>query len=204
MLTIYGNLQSRTSRCLWVLEELGLTYRREPVTAGSDHTRSEAYLALNPSGKVPTLVDGKFVLTESVAITYYLASKETSPLWPKEPQALARVFQWSNWAATDLEFPLSTILREMRRANAAGTPPDEEIIANALSTAAATLKTLEAYLATGPQFIAGDEFTVGDINSAVSVSFIAPRVDMSAYPATKAWLDRSFARPAWRRVQANG
>ncbi|ALQ02614.1 MULTISPECIES: glutathione S-transferase family protein [Pseudomonas] len=204
MLTIYGNLQSRTSRCLWALEELGLAYRREPLVAASEQTRTEDYRALNPSGKVPTLVDGDFVLTESVAITYYLASKAPSPLWPTTPHALARVFQWSNWAATDLELPLSTIMREMRRATAAGTPPDQEVIGSALGAAAVTLGSLEAYLANGPQFIAGDDFSVGDINTAVSVSFVAPRVDMAAYPATKAWLERSFSRPAWQRVQANG
>lgn len=202
MLTIYGNLQSRTSRCLWALEELGLPYRHVPLAPSSAETRTTTYLALNPSGKVPTLVENDFILTESVAINYYLMSKTPNQLWPSSPQAQARVYQWSSWAATELEYPLTMIVREMRRATAAGTIPDQEFISGCLQSAETILGVLESYLASGPEYVAHADFSVGDINTAISVSFIAPRVDMTRFPDTKAWLERCFARPSWQRVQA--
>lgn len=202
MLTLYGARQSRASRVLWVLEELCLPYRHVPLAPNTPDLRSPEYLAINPAGKVPTLVEDEFVLTESVAITYYLASKRPNSLWPSDPRALARIYQWSSWASTDLEFPLTTVVCEMRRAAAANTAPDQALIATCLQAAETTLGTLEAHLANGRQYVAHSAFSIGDINTAISVSFVAPRVDMSRFPATKAWLDRCFVRPGWQRVQA--
>lgn len=202
MLTLYGNRQSRAARCLWALEELALRYRHVPLNPNAGETRNADYLALNPAGKVPTLVDDDFVLSESVAITYYLASKRQTSLWPSDPRAVARIYQWSSWASTELEFPLTMIVREMRRAAAANDEPNKDLIANCLKATETTLSTLETHLAAGRQYVAHSAFSIGDLNTAISVSFVAPRVDMSRFLATKAWLERCLARPAWQRVQA--
>lgn len=197
MLTIYGTKQSRAGRCLWALEELKLAYQHNPLSPHAGDTRTEAYLKLNPLGKVPTLTDDDFVLTESVAICYYLASKQPTPLWPEDPRARARIYQWSSWATTELEFHLTMWIRE-KRGNA-----DAALMVKYLENAAGSLAPLERHLATSA-YVAGSAFTIGDINAASALAMGAALLDMSAFPASKSWLEKCLSRPAWQKVQTLG
>ncbi|WP_157219258.1 glutathione S-transferase family protein [Flavisphingomonas formosensis] len=198
MLTIYGTKPSRVARCLWVLEELGLPYRQVPVPNG----KSDDFLALNPMGKVPVLVDGDFVLTESVAITAYLAALKPGPLLPDDIRVRARIDQWSSWAITEVEFHFTIMVRELRRAGQAGEAPDGSLVGSCLRGITETLGALEKHLAKGNAYVAGDAFTIGDVNTAFPIAGIAPRVDMSGFPLIADWLVRCTARAAWQRVQA--
>src|SRR5262249_42311885 len=116
MLTIYGTKPSRVARCLWVLEELELPYRQVALPGG----KAQDFLRLNPMGKVPVLVDGDFVLTESVAITRYLATLVPNGLVPADARGKARMGQWTSWAITEVEFHFTVMVREIRRATLAG------------------------------------------------------------------------------------
>jgi glutathione S-transferase len=196
MLTIYGTKPSRVARCLWALEELGLAYAQVRVP----DPRKPEFLALNPMAKVPVLVDGDFVLTESIAINAYLAAG--SPLLPTDRRQRARIDQWSSWAVTEVEFHFTVMVRELRRAGGAGTPPDAALVAGCLASVTETLGALEAWLAKGNAYVAGAAFTVGDINVAFPIAGIAPRLDMTAFPSMSAWLARCVGRAAWQRVQA--
>ncbi len=82
MLRIYGWKRSRVVRCMWTMEELGLQYEQIPLNPNEGQTRTPDYLALNPQGKIPTLVHDDFVLTETMAINAYLASSFPGSLWP--------------------------------------------------------------------------------------------------------------------------
>src|SRR5690606_21356404 len=75
MLKLYGSPPTRALRVIWLLNELGLEYERCPVDFMRGEARQAAFLALNPAAKVPVLVDGDIVLTESAAIQLYLAEK---------------------------------------------------------------------------------------------------------------------------------
>jgi len=198
MLTLYGTKPTRVTRCLWAMEELGLEYRQVAVP----DTKAKDFLALNPMGKVPVLVDGDFVLTESVAINAYLGMLTPNALVPADPRKQARVVQWSSWAITEVEFHFTVMVREIRRAGQAGEAPDAGVIGACLAAVTETLGALEAYLAEGHAYVAGDDFTMGDINTAFPIIGIAPRLDMSGFPAIGDWLARCTARPAWQRVQA--
>lgn len=200
MLTIHGKRQSRAGRCLWTLEELGLPYRQIATDPFAGETRTQDYLALSPMAKVPVLIDDNVVLPESVAITYYLAAKVNSDLWPSNLVGQARVLQWSSWATTEVEFHFTLIVREMRRA--AGGTPDTGVIATCLSAITDTMVALETWLASGHAYVAGDDFTIGDINTAFPVMGVATRIDMTAFPRTVEWLARCTGRPAWQRVLA--
>lgn len=200
MLTIYGKKQMRTGRCLWALEELGLPYRLVPCDPFAGETRTPEFLALNPMAKVPVLVDGDFVLTESVAINAYLAAKAETPLWPADIRKIARINQWSSWAITEIEFHFTIMIREIRRA--AGGAPDPNVISTCLGAVSETLGTLEAWLADGHDYVAGDAFTIGDINAAFPIAGVSTRIDMSPFPRVSDWLQRCISRPAWQRVQA--
>lgn len=199
-LTLYGSPRTRASRCLWMLEELGLPYEHVPLNPVVGQTRTPAYLAINPLGKVPTLVDAALILTESTAINIYLAERQPTALWPGDTVARARIHQWTSWATTELEFPLTVMVRAMRAA--APELPDAALVKGCLEDCATAMGALESYLAAGHQWVADDEFTVGDINVAFSVNFVASRLEMDRFPTAKDWLDRCLQRPAWKRVAA--
>ena len=68
MITLYGKAASRTSRNLWALEELGLTYKHVPFDYAKGDTKDPAYMAINPAAKIPALTDGDVVMTESLGM----------------------------------------------------------------------------------------------------------------------------------------
>ena len=74
-LRIYGVARTRAFRALWIAQELGLAHEHLPVEIGDAGARTPEFLALNPNGRLPVIVDGGFVLSESLAITLYLAKK---------------------------------------------------------------------------------------------------------------------------------
>ena len=98
---------TRSIRARWTLQELGVDF--EPVTVNltaGEHRRPE-FLEINPAGKLPVLVDGDLVLTESVAITLYLAEKYPDRgLVPADLKQRAQVNRWLLFTATELEQPL--------------------------------------------------------------------------------------------------
>ena len=96
----------------WTLQELGVDF--EPIRVNllaGEHHRPD-FLKINPAGKIPVLVDGDLVLTESVAIVLYLAEKYAERgLLPAGIEARAQVNRWLLFAATELEQPLWRISR---------------------------------------------------------------------------------------------
>jgi glutathione S-transferase len=151
-------------------------------------------------GKVPVLIDGDVILTESTAIVYYLARREDSPLWPASLVGQARALQWTSWAITELEFYFTLIVRELRRAGA--SEPNQALIAECMNALGATMGALEAWLSRGNAYVAGADFSIGDINAAFPAFGAASRLDMSRFPAVADWLKRCGGRPAWQRVMA--
>ena len=200
MIRIYGTKMSRAVRCLWLLEELGLPYELIDLPVDGEKNRSEEYLALNPAGKIPTLVDGERVLTESMAINFYLAAKHPGALWPADTATQAAVWKWTLWAVSEAEFYITQIVREKRRP---ADEVDDGRIADSLAQLATTLPVLEQHLGHGQEHILGKEFTLADLNTA-SVIVFTPMVGMSLddFPLTAAWLQRCLSRPAWQAVQS--
>ena len=103
-----GNVQ----KVVWLLEELGLPYSREDYGRQFNNTADEAYLALNPNGKVPTLVDGDFAIWESNTILRYLASKAGGRLYASEIAAKSRIERWMDWQLAVLDQPYLAVFRE--------------------------------------------------------------------------------------------
>src|SRR5262245_50218733 len=106
---------TRSIRARWTLQELGVDFESVTVDLTRGEHRRPEFLGINPAGKVPVLVDGDFVLTESVAIVLYLADKyPESGLLPSDPERRAEVNRWLLFAATELEQPLWRITRQTR------------------------------------------------------------------------------------------
>jgi glutathione S-transferase len=198
-LRIYGVARTRAFRALWVAEELELDYRHLPVEIGDAGARSPEFLALNPNGRLPVIVDDGFVLFESLAITLYLAKKYSAgKLYPGTLQGEARAWQWSFWAIGEVDRGVN-----IWSLHAVRLPPAERNAAlreEALKVVAAPFAVLDAAVAK-QLYLLGDEFTVADLNVAAVISR-AIDMDLSAVPYLKAWLVRCLDRAAARAALA--
>jgi glutathione S-transferase len=198
-LRIYGVARTRAFRALWVAEELGIPYEHRPVEIGDAGARTPEFLALNPNGRLPVIVDGDFVLPESLAITLYLAKKYSNgKLYPAKVEDEARVWQWSFWAIAEVDrgvniWSLHAVRLPAAERNAA-------LREEALKIIASPFKVLDAAVAQQP-YLLGNDFTIADLNVAAVISRAAD-MDLSAWPRLKAWLDRCLDRPAARSALA--
>src|SRR5690606_9955640 len=112
MIKLYGTPPTRALRAIWLLNELGLEYQMLPVDILKGETREPDFLALNPAGKVPVLVDGDLVITESSAIQLYLADKYSQAGFiPETVEDRAKMYRWIFFLATEIEQPLWRIAR---------------------------------------------------------------------------------------------
>src|SRR3954471_8898556 len=103
MLKIYGSVNSRAMRVLWMASELGLAYEHKDWLPRAPETKTPEFRTLNANGRVPTIDDDGFVLSESMAINLYLAKKHKSPLYPTDPKKEALALQWSLWETDRLD-----------------------------------------------------------------------------------------------------
>ncbi|MDR3467643.1 MAG: glutathione S-transferase family protein [Xanthobacteraceae bacterium] len=183
------------------LEEMGLAYALKPVNVRQGEQKATAFVALNPNGKVPVLVDdgdgGRFVLTESAAILVYLAEK-TGRLLPESGAARARVFEQLFFHASGLS-PAFGNAGFFKRSS-----PEPQPIAEArfASEAERILGLLDAKLA-DQAFVAGDDFTIADI---AHFGWLwrrqFPGLTLADRPNLSRWYDDVAARAAVQRAVA--
>jgi glutathione S-transferase len=159
--------------------------------------RSADYLALNPMGKVPTVVDGDLALWESAAILCHVANTSRSALWPKEPHALADTLRWLFFCSCHIDPYFTTLLVERFVKGRRNAPADEALCANAEQWLARFVPVLEQQLAER-EYVTG-RFGLGDIALGCTME-LSPlvRFDLAPYPHVRAWLERLQARPSWR------
>jgi glutathione S-transferase len=198
-LEIYGVARTRAFRALWAAEELGIAYEHRPIEIGDAGARTPEFLALNPNGRLPVIVDGDFVLPESLAITLYLAKKHSlGTLYPRRLEDEARAWQWSFWAIAEVDRGVN-----IWSLHAVRLPPVERNAAlreEALKVIAAPFKVLDAAVSKDP-YLLGAQFTVADLNVAAVISRAAD-MDLTAWPHLQAWLIRCLDRPAARAALA--
>jgi glutathione S-transferase len=204
VLTLYAHANRLNANALKVratLAELGVEYRYVVVDLAAGEQRSPAFLALNPHGKVPVLVDGDFVLPESDAILWYLAeSFPAARLLPASPRDRARTLEWCAFNATAL-YPAYYDLYF----HSVGPSPAKRVAAIAdlaRDRLARSLAVLEQRLSSG-EYLAGT-YSIADIATASVVRSIKERLP-TAYDgpaAIERWLARVTARPAWQAALA--
>jgi glutathione S-transferase len=198
MLRVYGSAKSRTLRTLWMLGELGLAYDHKDYLPRSPGTQTPEFRALNPNARVPVIDDDGFILSESMAINFYLAKKHKSPLMPTDPKLEALVLQWSLWETDRLDRQIVNHARHTKDLPEAERKPD--VAKAAWDECAAAFDALEASLQKS-EWLAGPAFSVADLNVAAAL-FRALSVDLSKWPKTKAWLHRCWERPAAQKAKA--
>ncbi len=198
-LRIYGVARTRAFRALWVAEETGAPYQHFPIEIGDVGARTPEFLALNPNGRLPVIADDSFVLSESLAITLYIAKKYAlGTLYPAVLEDEAKAWQWSFWAIAEVDRGVN-----IWSLHAVRLPPDERNAAlreEALKVIAAPFKVLDEAVSKTPYLI-GAAFTVADLNVASVISRAAD-MELSPWPYLKSWLLRCLDRPAARRALA--
>lgn len=198
MLTIYGAAKSRGVRTLWMAAELGLIYEHKNWLPRSPETKTSEYRSLNGNGRVPTIDDDGFVLSESMAINFYLTKKHKSALYPSDPKNEALALQWSLWETDRLDRQLVDYVRHSSELPAAERKPD--VAAAMWEQVQQSFDVLEAALSK-TEWLAGPSFSVGDLNVAGAL-FRALSLDLSRWPHLKAWLNKCWERPAAQKAKA--
>ncbi len=159
---IYGWPNTRSLRAVWALEEAGASYDYLPVNLTRGEGRRPAYLGVNPGGKVPTLVDGDLVLTESAAICSYIGDRHpASGLTPRcGARERALYDKWCFFVLSELEQPLWTIGKHRFAI------PEKYRIPAVVDTAiwefSVAARSLDAQFGSGP-YALGERFTAADI-----------------------------------------
>lgn len=158
MIKIYGRQNSSSVQLvMWAVAELGIENERLDYGHGHASTQTDEYLALNPMGRVPILIDGDVRVFESAAILRYLAAQYgTDDFWPKDPARRAPLDTWAEWGkGTFTEAVLEVFVYDVR------LPPktrDPRILADATERLIPLAKILDARLGNGP-WLDGDRFS---------------------------------------------
>ena len=197
MIRLYGTPPTRALRAMWLLNELDLAYEVIPVDIGAGENRTPEFLALNPAAKLPVLVDGELVISESAAIQLYLADKygDRFPgggLIPHTPEDRARMHHWLFFLMTEIEAPL------WRVALHSFLYAEDEKSADEIALAKRDGKRMIAVLEQHMQrrgFIVGERVTVADFNAAFTLDWAREAALLDDAPALCAYLDRMYARP---------
>ena len=202
-LKIYGAPMSRAIRVYWVAEELGLPYESVAIdfkdeSPGPLGKANAEFRGASPMGRVPAIDDGGAKLFESLAINLYLARKYGRGLWPATVEGEGAVYQWSLFAANELD---ATMVEWARNAIVLPEPErDPAKAAAALEKLAKPFTALDEALGKSP-WLLGQDFTVADLNVS-AVMFRAKKMDLSTKPNLARWLAACFARPAAKKAWA--
>lgn len=180
MLKLYGGARSRASIVQWYLEELSIPYEFVMLDLQAGENKQSAYLAINPLGKVPAIMDGDFKLWESGAILLYLAEKYSQEVASPETRAILN--QWILYANATLGpgvFVEASRERELPR----------------------HMTMLNSILEKQP-YLLGTEFGVADVAVGSFLNYIPLmlKIDLSDYAAVASYMQRLVERPAYQKT----
>jgi len=191
MLTFYWSPRSSATRIYWAIEELGIPCEKVRLDLQAGDQRKPEYLALNPNGKVPLIVDDGVPVFESMAILIHLGERygQDKGLWPASgAKAHGQALAWVVWVAATVS---PVMFRYMREKQDSAKGELEKLIA-----------MVEARLSKQP-FMLGEQFTYVDLAVASAMGFWRMNGhDFSAYPCVGKWIDVCQSRPAFKAAMA--
>jgi glutathione S-transferase len=200
MLEIWGRKNSfNVQKVLWCCEELEIPYQRHDAGGLFGGTGEDEYLQRNPTGLVPTIVDGDLTLWESNTIVRYLAaSYGAGGLWPETPAERALADKWMDYQLGTL-FPAfkDALLGLVRTAPENRNP--EKIEASVRATAG-KIAVLDAHLEDN-DYVAGSSFTMGDMAlGSLVYRWLELDIERPDLPSLRAWYERLASRPAYQKT----
>jgi len=184
-----GNVQ----KVIFCLEEIGVAYAREDYGRQFGNTLTEAYRKLNPSAKVPTLIDGDLVIWESHTILRYLAAAHAPAMTGATPAERTMVERWMDFLLGALNTPYVAVFRDARK------PPAERAGDFAAQSAdlIAQLRILDGHIV-GRGFFALDRLTIADIALAPIVKRCLDfPIERPPFAELARWQEAIDARPAF-------
>lgn len=184
---------TRSLRARWTLQEIGCPFESVRVDLMAAGNQEPEFMAVNPAAKLPVLVDGDQVLTESVAIVLYLAEKfPEANLLPENPVAKAQVYRWLLFTATEIEQPL------WRMARHTFLYPEEkripEDIERAREDVQPMIEVLDRHMQ-GRSYVAGDAVTVADFVLAHTLDWANGEKLLESHPTLREYMERMYRRP---------
>ena len=188
---------SNCQKVLWFLGELGLAYELIPTGGDAGGLDSPSYRALNPNGRVPTLVDGDLAVWESHTILRYLAARYAPQrFWSEDAAERSRFERWMDWSQAQLDASFMSLFWGHWR-----TPePQRDVAANRLLLGRCLhyLKTLDAALV-GRRFLLGERFTLADVPAgALMYRYANLDVTDPLPPNVARWYEALCAREPFR------
>nr|WP_314483689.1 glutathione S-transferase [uncultured Pseudomonas sp.] len=205
MLRILGKASSiNVRKVLWACAEFQVPFVREDWGSGFKATDSEVFMALNPNARVPVIQDGDFTLWESNSIIRYLANcYGAAECYPVEARTRARIDQWIDWQASDLNASWRYAFMSLVR----HSPAHQDLQALATSCAdwGRHMHILERQLARTGAYVAGRDFTLADIPIGLSVNrWFETALEHPRLPAVRDYYERLSERPAYHEHGRNG
>jgi glutathione S-transferase len=203
--TVVGSPNSRKVEAVinHLGDRLGGAVEREYLDFFTGDLRQPAYLALNPNGMVPTLVDGDLALWETTAIMQYLADKAAAAggsdaLFPRDPRKRAEVVRWQAWDIAHYNRAFGVIAFETVAKSRFGLGPANMALAEEMKKSFARFApVLDAHLE-GRQYVAGDGITLADYSLIHLEGFKeAIAFDWSPYPNLNAYYERMRSNEHW-------
>jgi len=196
MIRVLGRVSSvNVRKVLWTLGEIGLSYQREDWGRGYASSSSPEFLALNPNGQIPVLIDDQGTLWESNAICRYLANRHHLQLLPVDPRKRALVEQWMDWQATDFNYSWRYAFHALSRKSPGYDDPAQ--IEASLKAWTDKIAILETQLK--DVYLTGPDFTLADIVVGLGVNrWVKTPGTKGDFPAVRAYWQRLSDRPAAR------
>ena len=200
MLRIWGRDNSvNVQKVLWCCEESRIAYDRVDAGGAFGVVNTPEYRRLNGNRLVPTIEDDGFVLWESNAIVRYLAAKHArGRLWPDDPVSRASADRWMDWQQTTFWPAIRPLFLGLVR-----TPIDKRdprALEDSRLKTAEVLEILDNQLASNA-FVAGDDFTAGDIPLGCGIwRWMALPIERPARAHVQRWFDALAQRPAYKAV----
>ncbi|MBD2604355.1 glutathione S-transferase family protein [Scytonema hofmannii FACHB-248] len=190
---LYEFAPTRSIRVRWVLQELGVEFEAISINMRAGEHRTPDFLTINPTGKLPVLVDGEHIITESVAIALYLGEKyPESNLVPTDLLLRAQLYRWLLFTATELEQPLWRIARHTFIYPEQLRLPAEIPLARQDFTSMAVV--LENHLL-DRQFVVGEHVTVADFVLAYTLDWANEVQLLATFPTLVDYMERMYKRP---------
>jgi glutathione S-transferase len=202
MLTIHHLNRSRSTRILWLLEELGMDYERvDHQRDAKTHLAPESLKAIHPLGKAPVMVDDTITLCESSTIMEYILDQDTQgklrPL--KGTPEYYQYLEWSHFAEGSLSLPIITsgfLKMETRD----GSKPMDGYIAKEVHVDFSYIETTLSK----EDYFAGTKFSAADIMMAISLNMAKRSGLLEGKTHTLAYLEKIQQRPAFLKAVALG
>ncbi len=193
MMKLYGTPPTRALRVMWLLNELGIEYETVAVDLMHGEHRKRDFLAVNPAAKVPVLVDGNLVLTESASIQLYLAEKyPEAGLIPESVEDRAQMYRWIFFLVTEIEQPLWRIARHRFLYEEDKRLPRDIDLAS--EECLQMVAVLEQHMA-GREFMVGDRLSVADFNAAYTLDWANEAQMLDGTPRLRKYLKSMYDRP---------